>query len=411
MAFITSAYAPKNTMSHISGFHRMSIDERRQALLALSSQDTLSRLFVGNTDDITPYLDGMSENVVGAFCHPLSVLTSVSVNAQSRPVALVTEEPSVVAAANAASALFERCGGVNTRYCQPVTSAQIVLVADDPMQAMDFSARLSSMRDKWLHIANASDPGLVAASGGAFDIAFECMNRAGYERTFIVGTLDVHTVDIMGANAVNTMAEAILSAIEHEFLRATPPPAVERLMAILTNASPGRIVKATISLPFEALDQYKKNVSGQVLAQKLEEASQLALVCPQRAVTHNKGILNGIFAAATPLAQDTRAMAASAIDFACQSGSHKPLAVWQIHENALQGNLTMPIVAGCVGGASHATPAIAAAFELAHIHSYEDLCGVLTAIGLAQNFAALAALVTEGIQAGHMKLHARKNFL
>ncbi len=396
-------------MSHISGFHRLSIDKRRQALLAISSEDTLSDLLVENTNDIMPALDRMSENVVGAFCQPLSVLTSVSVNALSRPVALVTEEPSVVAAANAASALFERCGGVRAHYCQPVTSAQIVLVTDDPMQAMDFSARLACMRDKWLYIANASDPGLIAAGGGAFDISFECMNRAGFKSTFIVGTLDVHTVDIMGANAVNTMAEAVLSAIEREFLLATPHSGVERLMAILTNASPGRIVQATISLPFSALDQYKKNVPGQRLAQKLEYASQLALVCPQRAVTHNKGILNGIFAAAAPLAQDTRAIAASAIDFACQSGTHKPLAVWQIHENALQGILTMPIVAGYVGGTTHATPAIAAAFELAHIHSYEDLCGVLTAIGLAQNFAALTALVTEGIQAGHMKLHARKS--
>ena len=395
-------------MTHISGFHRLTLEERRQALRTITAEETLNPLLDAAQPTPLDAFDRMSENVIGTFRLPLSVLTSVCVNGVGRPVAMVTEEPSVVAAANAATALFERCGGVNTRFLKPVTSAQIVLSTTDAMAAFDVNAYLVCRHKRWLEIANQADPGLIAAGGGAFDLSFECLQQAGFEQTFIVGKLDVHTVDIMGANAVNTMAEAVLNAMESDIAQAFPDTLVERVMAILTNAAPGRLVQATVQLPFEQLNGYRKQIPGDKLAHKVELASRFAITCPQRAVTHNKGILNGIFAAATPLGQDTRAIAASALDYACQSGVQRPLATWKISGDTLQGDLTLPIVAGTIGGARHALPSIDAAFRFAAILSYEDLCGVLSAIGLAQNFAALAALVTDGIQEGHLKLHRRK---
>ena len=395
-------------MPHISGFHRLTLDERRQSLRSLDPENTLDRLLDEAQPTPNDAFDRMSENVIGTFRLPLSILTSVCVNDVPRPVAMVTEEPSVVAAANAATALFERCGGVHTQFLKPTTSAQIVLSAQDPMLAFDVCARLECRQKQWLDFANQADPGLIAAGGGAFGLSFECLHQAGFEKTFIVGKLDVHTVDIMGANAVNTMAEAVLSAIMNDIAQTMPTADIERVMAILTNAAPGRLVHANVQLPFDQLNGYRKAVPGNVLAHKVELASQFALASPQRAVTHNKGILNGIFAAALPLGQDIRAISASTLDYACQSGVHRPLSCWKIDHDQLVGDLTLPIVAGTVGGSRHALPTIDAAFRFAAINSYEDLCGVLSAIGLAQNFAALAALVTDGIQEGHLKLHQRK---
>lgn len=398
-------------MAHISGFHRLSPDERRQALLSVCASETLHALVDSETAVPLAAYDRMTENVIGTFRLPLSAVTAVLVNGIAHPAVMVTEEPSVVAAANAATALFERCGGVHAELMAPVTSAQIVLSAEDPVQAFDACAHLESMRMCWLEMANACDPKLVAVGGGAFDITFECMRRAGDKHTFIVARLDVHTADIMGANAVNTMAEAILDAIANEIASWRPDANVEKLMAILTNAAPGRLVRASVRLPFKHLDGYRKHVPGQHLAHKIELASRFAAASPERAVTHNKGILNGILAAAIPLGQDTRAIAASALDHACRSGTHKPLSAWTVSEDSLLGVLTMPIVAGSVGGTRHALPTIAAAFDFDKIRSYEDLCALLSALGLAQNFAALAALVTDGIQQGHMKLHRRKRDL
>ncbi len=390
---------------HISGFSRMTPWERLKALQLHTSTDALNALIGGTPLDA---LELMSECVVGGFTLPLSMVTGVCVFGVDHCVAMCTEEPSVVAAANAGSALFSRAGGVSVEVQKPVTRAQIVIIAHDLMQAPLATARLMNKRESLLKLANDCDPGLKIAGGDAFSLEFECLQDSCVTETFIVGNLDVHTVDAMGANIVNTMAEILLQETMKSLNAIFPLGAFEPGMAILTNNGEGRIAKARIALPFTLLDNYKRDVSGAELARRIELASKFALVSPERAVTHNKGILNGVFAVETPLGQDTRAQSAAAFDFACRTGEHKPLSTWRCVEDKLVGELCMPVVVGLVGGARHALESIDAAFEAAQIDDYETLCGIILAIGLAQNFSALAALTTEGIQAGHMKLHARK---
>ncbi len=393
-------------MPHISGFHRLTPRARLDALASTHAE--LAQLVPETFPTRLTALDRMSENVVGAFELPLSVVTGFIIDQVARDFVMVTEEPSVVAAANAATALFSRSGGTTTRVSRPVTRAQIVLTAHDALAACSALAHLEPQKDALIDHANACDPALVAAGGGAFALSFEIQNQASCDTSFVVTNLDVHTVDAMGANAVNTMAETVMHEIERQFvalnLDAHPTP----LMAILTNAAPGRRVEAKITLPFAQLNGFKTNCDGQTLAARIELASRFAEVNAERAATHNKGILNGLCAAATALGQDTRALSVAAIDAACASGQHKPLATWRVVDETLVGQIQMPIVAGLVGGARHAMPAIDAAFEFAQIKTYDQLVALLASLGLAQNFAALAALVTEGIQAGHMKLHLRK---
>lgn len=386
----------------------MTPQKRLKAVADYVPQDTL--------DDLTQSaaleaLDRMTECVVGAFSMPLSILSGVNVNGVDHFAAMVTEEPSVVAAANAASALFSRAGGVRTGIITPTTRAQIMILSHDVNLAPQAAGKLQMMHEKWLELANSCDPDLLKAGGGARSISFECIQQMGIPAIFIVGNLEVATADAMGANAVNTMAENVLHEIMPFLDDEFGPNKFEPGMAILTNASEGRLTRARVSLPFDALDNFKKGVDGETLARRLEEASLFALVSPDRAITHNKGILNGVCACATALGQDTRAISTAAIGYACRSGAHKPLSIWARSGHKLKGELCMPLPVGLVGGARNGLKAIDAAFRLAQIDDYETLCGLITSIGLAQNFSALAALMTEGIQAGHMKLHARKNQL
>lgn len=398
-------------MPHLSGFHKLTPPQRRAALGAHHEAELLDALTRLDADTVEA-LDRMSENVIGAFSLPLSVVTGLAIDGVERDIAMVTEEPSVVAAANAAAACFTRAGGVAVHVAPPVTSAQVVYVAPSPTLAQRIGDDFTAQADRWLALANACDPKLVAAGGGAFALHFSCQPAepaALSSTTFLAFTLDVHTADAMGANAVNTMAESLMHAMHDEMAAQFGQDAPEPLMAILTNASPQRLVEASIELDLDAIANYKRGFAGEELARRIELGANFAQCCPSRAVTHNKGILNGTCAVANALGQDTRAMCAAAIDHACSTGVHRPLSTWQKTRKGLQGKLVMPIVVGLVGGTRHAHKPIEAAFELARIRTYHDLCAVIASVGLAQNFAALAALVTEGIQAGHMKLHARKN--
>lgn len=391
---------------HLSGFHRLTPKQRLKAVAGYVPQDTLDDLTQSADLDA---LDRMTECVVGAFSMPLSIISGVNVNGVDHFAAMVTEEPSVVAAANAASALFSRAGGVRTAIITPTTRAQIMLLSHDANLALQAAGKLQMKQENWLELANSCDPELIKAGGGAQTISFECIQQMGIPEIFIVGNLEVATADAMGANAVNTMAENVLREImpflDDEFGHNKFEPG----MAILTNASEGRLARARVSLPFEALDHFRKGVDGKTLARRIEEASHFAQASTSRAITHNKGILNGVCACATALGQDTRAISTAAIGYACRSGAHKPLSIWAQTERELNGELCLPLPVGLVGGARNGLKAIDAAFRLAQIDDYETLCGLITSVGLAQNFSALAALMTEGIQAGHMKLHARKN--
>lgn len=398
----------------ISKFYTKSIDERRRALVESGiPESVMQQLDLEAASSSTLFeLDAMAENVIGAYRLPLGVLTGLCVNGRVHTVLMATEEPSVIAGVNRAARLFNACGGIETTLCIPVTEAQIAVVVAAE-HAVQFVEILRQNRDVWLNIANDANPLLAAAGGGAFDCRIENpKNSSNPERKkienseeFVVMTLSVRTCDAMGANAVNTMAEAVLRAFNDKFASF---PGYAPCMAILTNRTCGRTVCASARLDAEAISACTRWDFDE-FSRRIERASRFALQSPERAVTHNKGILNGIVAAALPLGQDTRAISCAAIDAACLSGRHVPLSQWTIDapNHALIGRLEIPIPFGAIGGARN-VPHIAAAFLFDGISSAQTGASLLAAIGLAQNFAALWALVTDGIQAGHMALHARK---
>lgn len=351
-------------------------------------------LLAGPIDEETALFDRMSENVIGAWRLPLGVLTGIVINRREHRIAMATEEPSVIAAVNRTAVLFNAVGGIHAEADEPVTRAQIMFrVEEDSVPWV--REEILRRKSRYIGIANQSNPGLTGAGGGAFELETETPGDG-----FVVVRLLVRTMDAMGANAVNTMAEALQQAFVQEYGDA---PGYERGMAILTNEGSGRLARARIELPFEMLP----GEDGAAFGHRMEMASEFALRSPDRAVTHNKGIMNGVIAAALPLGQDTRAMSASFFDAACRQGRHLPMSRWFTQDDRLNGILEMPVVAGYVGGFRH-HPGVEAAFVFDGIRSYQELCHVICSVGLAQNFGALRALMTEGIQAGHMSLHARK---
>lgn len=356
----------------------------------------------GNLNEETAMLDRMSENVIGSWRLPLGVVPQLLVNGKKHRVAMATEEASVVAAVNRVAKVLNASGGVECDFDVPVTMAQIT--GTIPLaKANAFKYSFNQNKSRLIELANAQNPKMIALGGGAFDIQIDILPpewNETWRETFIILKLYVHTLEAMGANAVNTMAEALMHDIANECEEFIP------CMAILSNDGEGRMVHAHVKIPFHVLEEMTC-LSGEDFARRITRASALADRCPERAVTHNKGIMNGIIAASLPLGQDTRAISASFYDCACQSGQHCPMVRWQTVNEFLYGESNLPLPVGFVGGFRKNT-AVNAAFAFDKIESYQELCSFLAAVGIAQNLGALWALTTEGIQAGHMKLHLRK---
>lgn len=381
----------------ISEFYKKTPQARREAL-------SFRRLEVlaGPIDGETRVHDRMIENVIGAWRIPLGVLTGLVVAGREHRVAMATEEPSVVAAINRAARVLNASGGIEGHVETPVTYAQI-LCSLDAASFEDFRAFIASEKTSLLARANETNGPLVNVGGGAFDLTLTRLNSQTCDVADVELCLAVHTVDAMGANAVNTMAEAIQAAI---CLSSERFSGFEPCMAIVSNRGDGRRVGVKVEIPYEILTKYARE-AGATVARRIAKASQFAAQSAARAVTHNKGILNGIIAAATVLGQDTRAMSAAIDDWACRGGQHRPLSTWDCACDRLVGRMTLPLVVGFAGGFRQ-IESVDAAFEFDGIDAYKTLCLVLGGVGMAQNFAALWALTTEGIQAGHMKLHRRK---
>ena len=391
-------------------FYELSVEERRIQLMdeGLCDDSTL-RALAGEVQPETAWLNCMSENVIGAWRLPLGILRSLKVNGIEHCIPMATEEPSVVAAVNRVSRVFNAAGGVSVVCDAPSTTAQVMFSMSQEA-AQNAARHIVDCRDQLLELANAQDPGLTDAGGGAYDLRVTT-RRPDFEDLcpdahMVVVEIDVHTADAMGANCVNTMAEVMMRQFEAMFADA---PGFERGMAIVSNDGKGRRVCGSIEIPCEVLEKFT-HLDADIFGKRMTLATAFATRWPERAVTHNKGILNGIEAAALPFGQDTRAIHAAAWYKAFESYERGPLATWQWSENnrTLKGQIEMPLVVGFIGKFRR-HPAVNAAFQMAKIDSYSTLCGVLAAVGLAQNFGALWALVTEGIQQGHMKLHDRKS--
>jgi hydroxymethylglutaryl-CoA reductase len=377
--------------SRIEGFYKLPLEERVKVVAKwadLTEEEVKTLLNFGNLpQDIAVR---MIENVIGGMTYPFAVAVNFLINGRDYLVPMVIEEPSVVAAASNAAKMLRYGKGILAEAGPQEMIGQIHLVKVSAPQAK--VARILENKKELLEYAAQQDPVLVKLGGGPRDLEVRIVETS--KGPAIVVHLIVDVRDAMGANAVNTMVEAIAPLLEKI-------TGGEARLRIISNHATRRIVRAWARTPAE-------NVGGLEVARKIEDASILAEADPYRAVTHNKGIMNGIIAVALATAQDHRAIEAGAHAYACRTGVYKPLSKWEVDEEGfLNGYLELPLQVGTVGGATRVHPVSKIALKILGVNSAKELAEIMAAVGLAQNLAALRALVTEGIQKGHMRLHAR----
>ncbi|MET9797669.1 hydroxymethylglutaryl-CoA reductase, degradative [Nocardiopsis alba] len=377
--------------SRLSGFRNLDVVERRRTAARECGlePDALDVLETGGLD--SEIADRMIENAVGVIGVPVGVATNFTVNGRDVLVPMATEEPSVVAAASNAARIARVRGGFTTTSTAPVMQAQVQIVdVTDPEAAR---LRVLEAREEIIELAERQDPTLVRLGGGVVDLTVRTVPTG--DQTYVVAHLAVDVRDAMGANAVNTMAEAVAPRIA-ELAQGRP------LLRILTNRADRRISRARAVLDAEAL-------GGPEVARDIVHGYRLAAADPYRAATHNKGIMNGVSAVVLATGNDTRAMEAGAHAHAVDaSGRYTSLSTFELDSAGdVVATLELPTPVGLVGGATRTHPAARAALALTGVTTARELGELMVAVGLAQNIAAVRALATEGIQRGHMSLHAR----
>ena len=379
-----------------NGFSKKSYQERlellkAQALLSPERQESLEQ----DEQMSVTVADQLSENVVGTFSLPYSLVPEVLVNGQEYTVPYVTEEPSVVAAASYASKIIKRAGGFTAQVHERQMIGQVALYqVAEPEQAQE---KIASKKAELLELANQAYPSIVKRGGGARDLHVEQIKG---ETDFLVVYLHVDTQEAMGANMLNTMLEALKPVLE-ELSQG------QSLMGILSNYATDSLVTASCRIAFRYLSRQKDQ--GREIAEKIALANQFAQADPYRAATHNKGIFNGIDAILIATGNDWRAIEAGAHAFASRDGHYQGLSRWtlDLEREELVGEMTLPMPVATKGGSIGLNPRVALSHELLGNPSAKELAQLIVSIGLAQNFAALKALVSTGIQQGHMKLQAK----
>ena len=340
--------------------------------------------------------DGMIENVIGTFELPFAVAGNFQINGRDVLVPMVVEEPSVVAAASFMAKLARECGGFETSSSAPLMRAQVQVIGlTDPHGARQ---ALLKQREEIIALANSRDKVLLDLGGGCRDIEVHVFDDTP-RGAMVVMHLIVDVRDAMGANAVNTMAEAVAPLVEKVTGGAV-------LLRILSNLADLRLSRARVRLTAEVLTTPERN--GADIIEGVLDAYTLAAIDPYRAATHNKGIMNGIDPVIVATGNDWRAVEAGAHVYACRSGRYTSLTRWEKDRSgALVGSIEMPMAVGLVGGATKTHPLAQLALKILDVKSAQELAEVAVAVGLAQNLGALRALATDGIQRGHMALHAR----
>ena len=334
----------------------------------------------------------MAENGIGTFALPFSIAPNFIVDGKDYAVPMVTEEPSVVAGCSYAAKIIGKSGGFTTEILNRKMIGQVALY-----EILDFDNAISMVlenKNKLLKIANDAYPSIVARGGGAIDIEVRNIDE------FLVVYLIADVKEAMGANILNTMLEAIKTPLENITNG-------KSLMAILSNYATESLVKAKCEVNIKLLNSsMEKSIET---AKKIELASKFAKLDVYRATTHNKGIFNGIDAVVIATGNDWRAIEAGGNAFAAKNGKYEGLTTWTFDEseNKLKGELTLPMPIASVGGSIGLNPSVKAAFNILGNPNAKTLASIITSVGLAQNFAAIKALVTTGIQHGHMKLQAR----
>jgi len=377
--------------SRIPGFYKLTLEERLEVLRDFSGLSNEEIELLSNFGNLGREVgEKMIENVVGAMSYPLGIAANFLINGRDYLIPMVLEEPSVVAAASNAAKMTRKKGGVFYEVTDPVMIGQIQVVGiEDPYFQ---SQAVLSEKEEILKIANEKDPILVKFGGGAIDLETRVLDSPVGKMLVIHLLVDVR--DAMGANAVNTMCEAVAPYIE----KITGGKVYLR---IISNLADKRLVRARTVVD-------KEELGGRDLVEGIVTAWALAEVDPYRAATHNKGIMNGVIAVALATAQDHRAIEAGAHAYACRFGCYKPLSRWEVNRDGdLVGTLEMPMAVGTVGGATKVHPVAQVCMKILGVNRASELAGIMGSVGLVQNLAALRALAKEGIQRGHMKLHAR----
>ncbi|NWG10190.1 hydroxymethylglutaryl-CoA reductase, degradative [Candidatus Bathyarchaeota archaeon] len=374
-----------------SGFYKLNPKERLNLVKKFADLTDEEAASLQNTGSLPLDLaDRMIENVVGAIPIPLGIAVNFMINERDYLIPMAIEEPSVVAAASYAAKMVRDGGGFYTSSTPPVMIGQIQVVGvRDPYAA---KMRVIHAKEEILKKANDQDPMLVSVGGGAKDLDAKIIQTA--QGSMLITELHVDCRDAMGANAVNTMAEAVA-------------PTIERLtggrvyLRIISNLATKRLVRAWCTVPKEA-------IGGEEVVDGIVNAYAFAAADPYRAATHNKGILNGIIAVIIATCNDHRAIEAGAHAYAVKNGHYTTLSTWEKNENGdLVGSIELPMAVGLIGGAVKTHPIARIAIKILGVKTANEFGEVLAAVGLAQNLGALRALSHEGIQRGHMSLHAR----
>ncbi len=377
--------------SVISGFYKLPPKERLALIKDFADLTDEEAQILQNTGALPlDVADHMVENVVGAIAEPLGVAVNFQINGKDYLIPMATEEPSVIAAASYAAKMVRDGGGFHTSSTTPVMIGQIQVVKLPNAQTAK-NAVLDAKADL-LKKANDQDPVLNSFGGGAKDLDARIIDTTMGQ--MLIVHLYVDCRDAMGANAVNTMAEAVSPLIEqltggHVYLR------------IISNLAVRRLAKATCTVPKEA-------VGGEAVVDGIAYASAFAAADPYRAATHNKGAMNGIIAVVLATGNDHRAIEAGGHAYAALNGAYTSFSKWTKNQNGdLEGTIELPMAVGLIGGAVKTHPTARIAMKILNVKSANEFAEVLAAVGLAQNLAALRALSNEGIQRGHMSLHAR----
>lgn len=377
--------------SQISGFYKLSQEERIKIV----------KEFAGLSDDEVNLVQSMGglklelanrmvENVIGVMPVPLGIAVNFLINGKDYLIPMAIEEPSVIAAASNAAKMARVKGGFFANCTNPIMIGQIQAIdVKDP-----YGAKISiiSAKEEIIAKANEQDPILVSLGGGAKDLDVKVIDTI--KGPMVITELFVDCRDAMGANAVNTMVEAVAPIVE----RITKGRV---LLRIVSNLATKRLARAKVVMD-------KETIGGEEVVDGIVNAFAFASADPYRCATHNKGIMNGIIAVALATGNDTRALEAGAHAYAARTGHYSPLTTWEKNEDGdLVGTIELPMAVGLVGGATAVHPIARISVKILGVKSALELAEVMASVGLAQNFAALRALVTEGIQRGHMKLHAR----
>ena len=384
-----------NKSSHISRFYKKSVDERQTLIKQWLDDENINSALQGGID--ISQADNMIENAIGIHNLPLGIATNFLINNRDYLIPMVIEEPSVIAAASNAARMLRAGGGLHTSSDEPIMIGQIQIT-----QVPDIDSAIKKIEAHKTELMSKVDTlggSILRRGGGVRDIECRVIKNTPAGHMLIIHLLyDVR--DAMGANAINTAVEYIADDIQNLTGGRVG-------LKILSNLSDRRKARAEGTVPASALN--REHITGSDVVDAIVEASIFAETDPYRATTHNKGIMNGIDAVVIATGNDWRAVEAGSHAFAARSCTYTSLTQWRKDQNGdLHGTIEMPMALGIVGGTTRVHPTAQFALDLLGVQSARELAEIVVAVGLAQNLAAIRALAVEGIQHGHMRLHARQ---